>query len=74
MSFLWHSAPAKRRGLSSTGCIPRSWGRLNAPDVRERLQTLGAILSANPEQYTAFMQSEIAEVGQGDQGGGIKGE
>jgi tripartite-type tricarboxylate transporter receptor subunit TctC len=48
---------------------------LNAPDIRERLQGLGADPVANtPEQYTAFMQNEIAKWGKVIKAAGIKGE
>jgi tripartite-type tricarboxylate transporter receptor subunit TctC len=48
---------------------------LNSPDVRERLQGLGADPVGNtPEQYTAFMQNEIAKWGKVIKAAGIKGE
>jgi tripartite-type tricarboxylate transporter receptor subunit TctC len=48
---------------------------LNAPDTRERLQGLGADPVGNsPEQYTAFMQNEIAKWGKVIKAAGIKGE
>jgi tripartite-type tricarboxylate transporter receptor subunit TctC len=48
---------------------------LNAPDVRERLQGLGADPVGNsPEQYTAFMQNEIAKWAKVIKAAGIKGE
>jgi tripartite-type tricarboxylate transporter receptor subunit TctC len=48
---------------------------LNAPDIRERLQGLGADPVGNtPEQYTAFMQNEIAKWGKVIKAAGIKGE
>ena len=48
---------------------------LNAPDIRERLQGLGADPVGNtPEQYTAFMQNEIAKWTKVIQAAGIKGE
>jgi len=48
---------------------------LNAPDVRERLQGLGADPVGNtPEQYTAFMQNEIAKWGKVIKAAGIKGD
>ena len=48
---------------------------LNAPDVRERLQGLGADPVGNtPEQYTAFMQNEIAKWGNVIKAAGIKGD
>jgi len=48
---------------------------LNSPDTRERLQGLGADPVGNtPEQYTAFMQNEIAKWGKVIKAAGIKGE
>lgn len=48
---------------------------LNSPDVRERLQGLGADPVGNtPEQYTAFMQNEIAKWDEVIKAAGIKGE
>jgi tripartite-type tricarboxylate transporter receptor subunit TctC len=48
---------------------------LNAPDIRERLQGLGADPVGNtPEQYTAFMQDEIAKWAKVIKAAGIKGE
>ncbi|HUP94406.1 MAG TPA: tripartite tricarboxylate transporter substrate binding protein [Burkholderiales bacterium] len=48
---------------------------LNAPDIREKLQGLGADPVANtPEQYTAFMQAEIAKWSKVIRAAGIKGE
>ena len=48
---------------------------VNAPDTRERLQGLGADPVGNtPEQYTAFMKSEIAKWEKVIKAAGIKGE
>ena len=48
---------------------------LNAPDIREKLQGLGADPVGNtPEQYTAFMQAEIAKWTKVIKAAGIKGE
>ena len=48
---------------------------LNAPDVRDRLQGLGADPVGNtPEQYTAFMQNEITKWAKVIKAAGIKGE
>lgn len=47
---------------------------LNSPDVRERLQGLGAEPVGNtPEQYTAFMQNEINKWAKVIKAAGIKG-
>jgi tripartite-type tricarboxylate transporter receptor subunit TctC len=47
---------------------------LNSPDIRERLQGLGAEPVGNtPEQYTAFMENEIAKWGKVIKAAGIKG-
>ena len=48
---------------------------LNSPDIRERLQGLGADPIGNtPEQYTAFIQNEIAKWTKVIRAAGIKGE
>jgi tripartite-type tricarboxylate transporter receptor subunit TctC len=48
---------------------------LKAPDVREKLLGLGADPVGNtPEEYTAFMQSEITKWGKVIKAAGIKGE
>jgi len=48
---------------------------LNAPDLRERMQGMGADPVGNtPEQYTAFVQNEIAKWGKVIKAAGIKGE
>jgi tripartite-type tricarboxylate transporter receptor subunit TctC len=48
---------------------------LNSPDVQERLKNLGADPVGNtPEQYTAFMQNEIAKWAKVIRAAGIKGE
>ena len=48
---------------------------LNSPDLRERLKSQGADPVGNtPEQYTAFIQDEIAKWAKVIQAAGIKGE
>ena len=48
---------------------------LNSPDLRERLQSLGADpVGTTPEQYTVFMQNEIAKWTKVIRAAGIKGE
>jgi tripartite-type tricarboxylate transporter receptor subunit TctC len=48
---------------------------INAPDVREKLQGLGADPVGNtPEQYATFMQREIAKWDKVIKAAGIKGE
>ena len=48
---------------------------LNSPDLRERLKSQGADPVGNtPEQYTAFIQNEIAKWAKVIQAAGIKGE
>lgn len=48
---------------------------LSAPDIRQRLEGLGADPIGNtPEQYTTFMQNDIAKWGKVIQAAGIKGE
>ena len=48
---------------------------LNAPDLRERLKTMGADPVGNtPEQYTEYVQNEIAKWAKVIKAAGIKGE
>ena len=48
---------------------------LNTPELRERIQGMGADPVGNtPEQYTAFVQNEIAKWGKVIRAAGIKGE
>jgi tripartite-type tricarboxylate transporter receptor subunit TctC len=48
---------------------------LNAPDIRDRLKGLGAdTVGTTPEQYTAFIQEEIAKWTKVIRAAGIKGE
>ena len=48
---------------------------LNSPDLRERLQNLGADPVGNtPEQYTAFIRNEIVKWAKVIKAAGIKGE
>ena len=48
---------------------------LNTPDLRERMQGMGADPVGNtPEQYTAFVQNEIVKWGKVIKAAGIKGE
>lgn len=48
---------------------------LNAPDLRERIQSMGADPVGNtPEQYTGFVQNEIAKWGKVIKAAGIRGE
>ena len=48
---------------------------LNSPDLRERLISQGADpIHQTPEQYTAFVQSEIVKWAKVIQAAGIKGE
>jgi tripartite-type tricarboxylate transporter receptor subunit TctC len=74
-TFYGMSAPAK----TPRAIIDRLHGdtvrALNTPEVRERLQGLGADPVGNtPEQYTAFMQIEIAKWAKVIKAAGIKGE
>ncbi len=74
-TFYGVSAPAK----TPRAIIDRLHGEivraLNTPELRERLQGLGADPVGNtPEQYTAFMQNEIAKWGKVIKAAGIKGE
>ncbi|MCE9640745.1 MAG: tripartite tricarboxylate transporter substrate binding protein [Betaproteobacteria bacterium] len=69
------SAPAKTpRAIIDrlNGEIARA---LNSPDLKDRLTSQGADpIHQTPEQYTAFVQSEIAKWGKVIQAAGIKGE
>jgi len=48
---------------------------LNSPDIRDRLKGLGAdTVGTTPEQYTAFIQEEIAKWTKVIRAAGIKGE
>jgi len=74
-TFYGVSAPAK----TPRPIIDRLHGEivraLNTAELRERLQSLGADPVGNtPEQYTAFMQNEIAKWGKVIKAAGIKGE
>jgi len=74
-TFYGVSAPAK----TPRPIIDRLHGEivraLNTAELRERLQGLGADPVGNtPEQYTAFMQNEIAKWGKVIKAAGIKGE
>ena len=74
-TFYGMSAPAR----TPRAVIDRLHGdtvrALNAPEVRQRLQDLGADPGGNtPEQYTAFMKNEIAKWAKVIRAAGIKGE
>jgi len=74
-TFYGVSAPAK----TPRPIIDRLHGEivraLNTAELRERLQGLGADPVGNtPEQYTTFMQNEIAKWGKVIKAAGIKGE
>lgn len=71
-------------GVSAPAATPRAIvnrlnseivGALNSPDLRERLKSQGADPVGNtPEQYTAFIQNEIAKWAKVIQAAGIKEE
>ncbi len=74
-TFYGMSAPAR----TPRAIIDRLHGdtvrALNSPEVRDRLQGLGADPVGNtPEQYTAFMKNEIAKWDKVIKAAGIKGE
>ena len=74
-TFYGVSAPAKTPRAIIDRLHAEIVRALNSPDLRERLQTLGADPVGNtPEQYTAFMQNEIAKWGKVIKAAGIKGE
>jgi tripartite-type tricarboxylate transporter receptor subunit TctC len=74
-TFYGVSAPAKTPRAIIDRLHTELVRALNSPDLRERLQGLGADPVGNtPEQYTAFMQNEIAKWGKVIKAAGIKGE
>lgn len=74
-AFFGISAPAKTPRPIIDRLHSEIVRALSAPDVRERLQGLGAEPVGNtPEQYTAYMQNEIAKWGKVIKAAGIKGE
>ena len=74
-TFYGMSAPAKTPRSIIERIHADTVRALNAPEVRRRLQELGADPVGNtPEQYTAFMQNEIAKWGKVIRAAGIKGE
>ncbi|MGH8641900.1 MAG: Bug family tripartite tricarboxylate transporter substrate binding protein [Burkholderiales bacterium] len=74
-TFYGMSAPAKTPRAIVERIHKETVRALNSADLRERLQGLGADPVGNtPEQYTAFMQNEIAKWGKVIKAAGIKGE
>ena len=74
-TFYGLSAPAKTPRAIIDRLHSETVRALNSPDVRERLQGLGADPVGNtPEQYTAFIQNEIAKWDKVIKAAGIKGE
>lgn len=74
-AFYGVSAPAKTPRPIVERLHAETVRAINAPDIREKLQGLGADPVGNtPEQYTAFMQNEIAKWGKVIKAAGIKGE
>lgn len=74
-TFYGLSAPAKTPRAIIDRLNSEAVRALNSPDVRERLQGLGADPVGNtPEQYTAFIQNEIAKWDKVIKAAGIKGE
>ena len=69
------SAPAKTPPAVLERLYKETIRVVNTPDVRERLQSLGAdITGSTPEQYAAFIRNEIAKWGKVIRAAGIKGE
>jgi tripartite-type tricarboxylate transporter receptor subunit TctC len=69
------AAPAKTPRAIIERLHSETLRALNSPEVRQRLQDLGADpAGSTPEQYTAFMQNEIAKWGKVIKAAGIKGE
>jgi tripartite-type tricarboxylate transporter receptor subunit TctC len=74
-TFYGLSAPAKTPPAIIDRLHKETVRALNSPDLRERLQGLGADAVGNtPEQYSAFMRSEIDKWGKVIKAAGIKGE
>ena len=74
-TFYGVSAPAKTPRAIIDRLHSEIVRALKAPDLRDRLLGLGADPVGNtPEQYTAFMQSEIAKWDKVIKAAGIKGE
>jgi tripartite-type tricarboxylate transporter receptor subunit TctC len=74
-AFYGLSAPAKTPKPILDRLHADTVRAINAPDIREKLQTLGADPVGNtPEQYAAFMQNEITKWGKVIKAAGIKGE
>ena len=74
-AFFGVSAPAKTPKPILDRLHTEIVKALNSADVREKLQGLGADPVGNtPEQYTAFMQNEIAKWDKVIKAAGIRGE
>ena len=74
-TFYGLSAPAKTPRPIIERLHAETVRALNAPDVRDKLQGLGADpVGSSPEQYTAFLQKEIAKWTRVIKAAGIKGE
>ncbi|HSE00513.1 MAG TPA: tripartite tricarboxylate transporter substrate binding protein [Burkholderiales bacterium] len=74
-TFYGMSAPARTPRAIIDRLHTDTVRALNSPDVRQRLQDLGADPVGNtPEQYTAFMKNEIAKWDKVIKAAGIKGE
>jgi len=74
-TFYGMSAPARTPRAIIDRLNSETVRALNAPEVRERLQGLGADPVGNtPDQYTAFMRNEIAKWDKVIKAAGIKGE
>jgi len=74
-AFYGVSAPAKTPRPIVERLHAETVRAIHAPDIREKLQGLGADPVGNSaEQYTAFMQNEIAKWGKVIKAAGIRGE
>ena len=74
-AFYGLSAPAKTPRPIVDRLHAETVRAINAPEIREKLQGLGAEPVGNtPEQYAAFMQNEIAKWAKVIKAAGIKGE
>lgn len=69
------SAPVKTPAAILERLYKETIRAVNAPDVRERLQGLGAdIIGNTPEEYAAYIRNEIAKWDKVIKAAGIKGE
>jgi tripartite-type tricarboxylate transporter receptor subunit TctC len=74
-AFYGLSVPAKTPRAIIERLHAETVKAINTPEIREKLKGLGADpVGSTPEQYTAFMQNEIAKWAKVIKAAGIKGE